>query len=147
MAKVFKLVDRVTPSRSDSAKSLDSDVSPGTKAHAEVAEYFLNKTGPNNDGRRNGGGTRPFASVSTDASTTTLTSISEEGRADFSRQTSHDGSRDSGGGRKSSTASVTFQPPSHPSLPQGNPRKTDQRRLRASSPSPVSFPVVVGPFS
>lgn len=137
MAKVAKLVDRVTPSRSDSAKSLDSDVSPGTKAHAEVAEYFLNKTAPNNnDGRRNGGGTRPFASASTDASTTTLTSISEEGRADFSRQTSHEGSRDSGG-RKSSTASVTFQPPSHPSLPQGNPRKTDQRRLRASSPSPV----------
>jgi hypothetical protein len=39
--------------------------------------------------------------------------------------------------RKSSTASVSFRPPKDPSLPQGAQRKTDGRRLRASSPSPV----------
>lgn len=45
--------------------------------------------------------------------------------------------RPSAGSRKSSTASVSFRSPSNPSLPQGQQRRTDGRRLRDASPHPV----------
>jgi hypothetical protein len=41
--------------------------------------------------------------------------------------------------RHSSLASVSFRPPRNPSLPQGHQRKTDAKRLRNSSPSPVRY--------
>ncbi|KAJ4304267.1 hypothetical protein N0V88_001880 [Collariella sp. IMI 366227] len=130
-------VARLTSPPSSDAKSPDSDVSPGTKVPAVSAGYFSTESGADGDQKLNGK-TITFAPVSTDVSTTTLTSISEEGRRG-SRQDSNDSDRPFAIQRKSSTASVTFRPPRNPSLPQGNPRKTDNRRLRESSPSPINF--------
>ncbi|KAK4044695.1 hypothetical protein C8A01DRAFT_31194 [Parachaetomium inaequale] len=142
MATTIDHVDRLA-SPPSAAKSPDSDVSPGTIVPSVTTDYFSAESGANGDSRPNGA-YRPFASASTDASTTTLASISEEGQVDSSRQTSNDSSRPSVGHRKSSAASVTFRPPRNPSLPQGHPRKTDNRRLRESSPSPVRFEQHVG---
>ncbi|KAL2164323.1 hypothetical protein VTH06DRAFT_3539 [Thermothelomyces fergusii] len=128
---------------SSSAKSPDSDVSPGTAAPSGAADYF--SANP----RANGGSkarepSRLFASASTDVSTTTLASISEEDHVEGSRYPPNESSRPSVEPKKSSATSVTFRPPRNPSLPQGHPRKTDNRRLRESSPSPVRFERHVG---
>ncbi|KAL2135451.1 hypothetical protein VTI74DRAFT_8437 [Chaetomium olivicolor] len=143
MAMITDDVARLTSPPSSDAKSPDSDVSPGTKVPAVSADYFSTGSGPDGD-QKPDGKSPAFAPVSTGASTTTLTSISEEGHAYGSRQNSNDSVRASGIQRKSSTASVTFRSPRNPSLPQGNPRKTDNRRLRESSPSPVRFEQHVG---
>ncbi len=129
-------VARLTCSPS-AGKSSDSDVSPGTQVPSASADYFSTKS--DLDGYRKPDKTSQlFAPASTDASTTTtLASISEECQVDHSRQSSYDNGRPPSGSRKSSSASVTFRPLRNPSLPQGNPRKTDNRRLRDSSPSPV----------
>ena len=127
-------VARLIPSPSV-AKSPDSDVSPGTQAPSVPADYFLVKSGLDDD-RKPGGAfvQQPFVPVpaSTDASTTATQASNSS-----SRQSSNDNGRLQGESRKSSSASVTFRPPRNPSLPQGHPRKTDNRRLRDSSPSPV----------
>ncbi|KAK4106338.1 hypothetical protein N658DRAFT_15603 [Parathielavia hyrcaniae] len=137
MAKTIHNVNESTSSPL-AAKSPDSDVSPGTRTPLVHADYFTAQPFANGNSKRDGP-LRPFARASTDASTTTLASISEEFQLDSSRQTSNDSGRPTLGHRKSSTPSVTFRPPRNPSLPQGNPRKTDNRRLRESSPSPVSL--------
>jgi hypothetical protein len=136
MAKTNNVARLTTTSSPALSKSPDSDVSPGTKVPSPPADYF-STSGVN--GHLKSNGARPaFVAASTGASTTTtLTSISEEFHLDSSRQSSNDSGRPSDGRRKSSTASVTFRSPRNPSLPQGNPRKTDNRRLRESSPSPV----------
>ncbi|GAB1320364.1 hypothetical protein MFIFM68171_10574 [Madurella fahalii] len=140
------------------AKSPDSDVSPRTQVPLVTADYFSAKSDARREtkafpalvskyinGQRLNGRSPPSMAASTDASTTTLASISEECPVDSSRHSSNDNSeRPSAASRKSSTASVTFRPPRNPSLPQGNPRKTDNRRLRESSPSPVRFQQHVG---
>lgn len=121
------------------AMSPGSDVSPGTQVSPIPCDYFSAKLGLDGDRKRDGA-SPPSAAASTDASTVTLASISEEHQESHvtnSRQSSSDSRRPLMGSRKSSSASVTFRQPRDPSLPQGNPRKTDQRRLRASSPSPV----------
>ncbi|KAK4152867.1 putative universal stress protein [Chaetomidium leptoderma] len=139
MAKTANNVSRLTSS-SPAAKSPDSDVSPGTKVPAVPADYFSTADGANGHSKPNRA-SPPFVAGSTDASTSTLTSISEECHLECQlgnpRQSSNDSSRPSVGHRKSSTASVTFRPPRNPSLPQGNPRNTTNRRLRDASPSPV----------
>ncbi|KAK4241872.1 hypothetical protein C8A03DRAFT_11899 [Achaetomium macrosporum] len=122
------------------AKSPDSDVSPCTNAPSASADYFTTKDGLNGGGKL-AGTSPPLATVS---STTTLTSISEEFQVDGSRHSSNDSGCSSTGHRKSSAVSVTFRPPLDPSLPQGQPRRMDNRRLRESSPSPVRFQQHVG---
>lgn len=136
MAKTNNVARLTTTSSPSLSKSPDSDVSPGTKVPSPPADYF-STSGVNGSSKPNGA--RPaFVAASTGASTTTtLTSISEEFHPDSSRHSSNDSGRPSDGHRKSSAASVTFRSPRNPSLPQGNPRKTDNRRLRESSPSPV----------
>ncbi|KAK4115270.1 hypothetical protein N656DRAFT_766520 [Canariomyces notabilis] len=122
--------------------SSDSDVSPGTRTPSAPTDYFSVKpdTRAKRDSyQRSNGRSPPSATASTDASTTTLASISEEGQVGSSQYSSNDSfDRAQVPSRKSSSASVTFRPPRNPSLPQGNPRRTDNRRLRESSPSPVS---------
>lgn len=129
-------VARLTCSPLVSSNSPDSDVSPGTLVPSVRADYFLAESDLDSDRKPR---TSPlFAPASADASTTTtLASISEEHQEDYSRQSSNDNSHPVIRSRKSSNASVTFRPPYNPSLPQGNPRKTDNRRLRDSSPSPT----------
>lgn len=137
MARTTKHVARLTsPSV---AKSPDLDVSPGTKVPVLPADYFSAKSGADGDSKPNGASNRPFVapSIGGASTATTLTSISEEFQLDSSRQSSNDSGRASVGHRKSSSASVTFRPPRNPSLPQGNPRKTDNQRLRQASPSPT----------
>lgn len=129
-------VARLTPSPS-TVKSPDSDVSPGTIVPSVSVDYFPTQSNLDGDQKPNGA-FPPLAAASTDASTaTTLASISEECQVSHSRQSSIGNVRPPVGSRKSSSASVTFRPPRNLSLPQGNPRKTDNRRLRDSSPSPI----------
>ncbi len=136
MAETDRDVARLTSSPSVS-KSPGSDVSPGTKVASAPTDYFSAKSGANGNSKPDGA-SRGFVPASTGASTTTtLTSISEEFQLDSPRHSSNDSGRSFDGHRKSSSASVTFRSPRNPSLPQGNPRKTDNRRLRESSPSPV----------
>ncbi|KAL2201133.1 hypothetical protein P885DRAFT_26532 [Corynascus similis CBS 632.67] len=136
MAMTADNVERLLTSPSPGAKSPDSDVSPGTVVPLVPADYFSANLRVNDDAKVREA-PRQFASASTDISTTTLASISEEDHLESSRQSSNDSSRPSVDHRKSSATSVTFRPPRNPSLPQGHPRKTDNRRLRESSPSPV----------
>ncbi|KAK0646540.1 hypothetical protein B0T16DRAFT_298551, partial [Cercophora newfieldiana] len=130
------------------ARSPDSDVSPRSQVASKG--YFdpaVTATKREPDGNATAGqDTRlrldvvPSSSASTAASTTTTTSASVAGQDDStdSRRPSYNDSDHPGViSRKSSSASVQFRQPRNPSLPQGNPRKTDNRRLRESSPSPV----------
>ncbi|KAL2881642.1 hypothetical protein SGCOL_002788 [Colletotrichum sp. CLE4] len=71
---------------------------------------------------------------------TTLSSFAspsplESGTGSFSAESSR---TESYGGRPrgSSIASLSFAPPRNPSLPQGNQKKTNKERIRASSPPP-----------
>ncbi|AEO57871.1 hypothetical protein MYCTH_2126876 [Thermothelomyces thermophilus ATCC 42464] len=137
MAMTADNVDRLLTSPSAAAKSPDSDGSPGTVTPSVAADYFSANPRANGDSKLREP-SRLFASASTDVSTTTLASISEEDHVEGSRHSSNNSSRPSVEQRKSSSTSVTFRPPRNPSLPQGHPRKTDNRRLRESSPSPVS---------
>ncbi|KAL2169753.1 hypothetical protein VTG60DRAFT_5649 [Thermothelomyces hinnuleus] len=143
MAMTADNVDRLLTSPSAAAKSPDSDVSPGTGTPSVAADYFSANPRANGDSKFREP-SRLFASASTDVSTTTLASISEEDHVEGSRHSTNDSSRPSVEQRKSSSTSVTFRPPRNPSLPQGHPRKTDNRRLRESSPSPVRFERHVG---
>ncbi|KAK3940340.1 hypothetical protein QBC46DRAFT_126381 [Diplogelasinospora grovesii] len=134
-------------SQSMTDKSPDSDVSPLTPMRAD---YFSVKSASptpadrpckvtfaagGRDGDR-GSSTSPGVSPGNSASSL------GEGTATVgssSRRASSNGSeRPHTMSRKSSAASVSFRPPRNPSLPQGLPRKTDSKRLRESSPSPVT---------
>ncbi|KAK4189541.1 hypothetical protein QBC35DRAFT_450168 [Podospora australis] len=139
------------------SKSPDSDISPHTKPSSSVtADYFSASSASDrppqvsfasglkaSDPRVPDAASPPIVgALSSGTSTTTVTSSfgSTEDRTDTlpSRQGSNDsGDRPIIASRKSSTASVTFRPPRNPSLPQGIPRKTDNQRLRHSSPEPV----------
>ncbi|KAK3322234.1 hypothetical protein B0H66DRAFT_601699 [Apodospora peruviana] len=134
-------------SANPTAKSPNSDVSPRTRLPSSSADYFSQRPSSHKSPRApasfaatKGDGLKalkpdilsPLDGASTGASTTSV--------SDDSRRPSQSGSdRPTTGSRKSSTASVTFRAPRNPSLPQGLPRKTDNRRLRESSPSPVSL--------
>jgi hypothetical protein len=137
MAKITNHVAQIT-SPPAAARSPDSDVSPGTQVPSKSADYFSANSGANGHLKPNGVSPQ-LSAASAAPSMTTLTSISEEDfQVDSSRQSSNDsGCPSDGHHRNSSSASVSFRPPHNPSLPQGHPRKTDKRRLRASSPSPV----------
>ncbi|KAM7223692.1 hypothetical protein V8F06_000708 [Rhypophila decipiens] len=132
-----------SPNSAPTAKSPDSDISPGTQGpdSSHPADYFSPGSISNNSSR--------VPSVSAPAKTHILKpdfqsmldgTSKASSNASLSRS-SDDGPDDSGRpstvSRKSSIASVTFRQPRNPSLPQGVPRKTDNQRLRASSPSPV----------
>lgn len=150
-------VVRLTSSPPSANKSPDSDVSPRTQPPPSVpADYFSSKpddagrerqaplpswvSKPSSGGQRPNGRSATSMAASTDASTTTLASISEESHVSDWRQSSSNDGREPPSvvsGKSSSTASVKFRPPRNPLLPQGHPRKTDNRRLRESSPSPV----------
>ncbi|KAL2262123.1 hypothetical protein VTK26DRAFT_2390 [Humicola hyalothermophila] len=128
-------------SSSSVAKSPDLDVSPGTQPAPAPSDYFSTKSDPGGSRRDLGGTLRPsLVSASTDASGT-ATQASGSSRQS---STTDNGAHSLAESRKSSAASVTFRPPRNPSLPQGHPRKTDNRRLRDSSPSPVRFEQHVG---
>ena len=135
------------PSLPLSAKSPDSDISPGTKAPSKNSEYF-GKTGSDakleREGTRTGQDSHPRLEVvpssNTSTAPSTATSASAagpDGSTDSRRPSYNDSDRGGALSRKSSSASVSFRQPRNPSLPQGLPRKTDNRRLRESSPSPV----------
>ncbi|KAK3692185.1 hypothetical protein B0T22DRAFT_6323 [Podospora appendiculata] len=147
------------PTPALTAKSPDSDVSPRTQdpskptsvdyftaspaaAAAAAAVPLSNVTFAvaRRDGLRILESASPSNGTSTGASTaTSVSGVGEDGPGG-SRRTSQCGTgsdRPSAGSRKSSIASVSFRPPSNPSLPQGQPRRTDNRRLRESSPSPI----------
>ncbi|KAK0711384.1 hypothetical protein B0H67DRAFT_287361 [Lasiosphaeris hirsuta] len=157
-----KASSNVNPSSSlpSTAKSPDSDVSPTSQVVFRTTDYFT--TGPvtNRDspklvvptsvakvdvGQRRDAAP-PSATNSTAPSTTTSASIGGEDGTTDSRRPSHNGEYLDLGhalSRKSSSASVSFRAPRNPSLPQGLPRKTDNQRLRESSPSPIRY---VGTF-
>ena len=126
------------------ATSPDSDVSPGTKPAPKPTDYFVTHpaAAQNADSRGANQKLRVDSSLSggtsTGPSTATSTStIGLDGSTD-SRRPSYNGSDyPLVISRKSSTASVVFRSPRNPSLPQGLPRKTDNKRLRESSPEPI----------
>ncbi|KAK4167567.1 hypothetical protein QBC43DRAFT_203299 [Cladorrhinum sp. PSN259] len=127
------------------ARSPDSDISPHTKTNSDPTDYFLQvspTSGVKTDGAPGPGASAPPMVASSRASTagTTVTTSSSNSVSDGLgklRQVSQDnGELPNVLSRKSSSASVTFRPPRNPSLPQGVPRKTDNRRLRESSPEP-----------
>lgn len=133
------------------SKSPGSDISPTTQdpASSPPADYFSAGPVANNSARLPSLSVpaklnalkpdthSPLGGASTAASNTSMSLTSDE-IPDDSRRTSQSGSdRPTTGSRKSSVASVSFRQPRNPSLPQGLPRKTDNRRLRESSPSPV----------
>ncbi|KAK1826611.1 hypothetical protein QBC39DRAFT_16287 [Podospora conica] len=126
------------------AKSPDSDVSPGTKPTPKPSDYFDAQAATAHNAASRGANQKlrvdPSLSggTSTGPSTATSTStIGLEGLTD-SRRPSYNGSdAPLMISRKSSTASVVFRSPRNPSLPQGLPRKTDNKRLRESSPEPI----------
>ncbi|KAK3997708.1 hypothetical protein QBC44DRAFT_71396 [Cladorrhinum sp. PSN332] len=130
------------------AKSPDSDVSPHTKLNSDPSDYFSKESpapGVKTDSAPVPGAAAPpivvASSGASTAGTTITTSSSNSGSDGLGklRQASHDNDeRPNVPSRKSSSASVTFRPPRNPSLPQGVPRKTDNRRLRESSPEPQS---------
>ena len=144
----------VTPNYSQiqtSSKSPDSDISPRTQdpANSSPVDYF--STGPVADSsarvpsvsvtaKTDGLKTDtfpPLEGASTGASTTSVSYTSEDAPNDSQRASQSGSDRPTTGSRKSSIASVSFRQPRNPSLPQGLPRKTDNRRLRESSPSPI----------
>lgn len=142
------MVELISPP--SAVKSPDSDVSPRTQNPSKPKDYFSPQLKVHSSDSEN---TTP--AVDYRAATTSPTSGTSASRRvsiasplsladsfqDESRRTSQSGGSSSDrppvGSRKSSTVSISFQAPRHPSLPQGKPRKTDNRRLRASSPSPV----------
>ncbi|KAK4224759.1 hypothetical protein QBC38DRAFT_457983 [Podospora fimiseda] len=138
------------------AKSPDSDVSPHTKSNSDPADYFSHgspASGVKTDGAPGLGAASaapPIVVASSGASTagtTATTSSSTSGSDGLGKlgRASHDNDElPTVPSRKSSSASVTFRPPRNPSLPQGIPRKTDNRRLRESSPEPRKFKPHVG---
>ena len=132
------------PLSTSSAKSPDSDVSPGTRVPSKHVDYFgvpntqnaaaagslVRERGPSLDNMA-----LPSGDASTAPSTATTTSLLGQEGANGSRRPSSNGSdRLDTISRKSS--SVSFRPPRNPSLPQGFPRKTNNERLRKASPSP-----------
>ncbi|KAL2271510.1 hypothetical protein VTJ83DRAFT_881 [Remersonia thermophila] len=149
MAEVVNHVARLNSSPAP-VRSPDPDrVSPGTQATSNRDNgYFAAHSGANSTSKSNGLSIRFLPTSSNAPSTTTLASGSDEYQADSSRQSSiNDITRPPLTHASASTASstsVTFRPPRNPSLPQGIPRKTDNRRLRQSSPSPVRFEHHVG---
>ncbi|KAK3368164.1 hypothetical protein B0H63DRAFT_454965 [Podospora didyma] len=137
------------------AKSPDSDVSPRTTqgdgdyfspasgSGASSSSQAVLATAAKEDGAASLNAASLIGASSTTASTTTSSSAPWEPGFNSERRPSQTSSDHPGPGamsRKSSSASVSFRAPRNPSLPQGNPRKTDNRRLRESSPSPVSPP-------
>ncbi|KAH7632208.1 hypothetical protein B0T09DRAFT_260473 [Sordaria sp. MPI-SDFR-AT-0083] len=145
------MVELISPP--SAVKSPDSDVSPRTQNPSKPKDYFSPQLKVHSSDSEN---TTP--AVDYRAATTSPTSGTSASRRvsiasplsladsfqDESRRTSQSGGSSSDrppvGSRKSSTVSISFQAPRHPSLPQGKPRKTDNRRLRASSPSPAISP-------
>ncbi|EGS20854.1 putative universal stress protein [Thermochaetoides thermophila DSM 1495] len=131
MAENGNHVARLAPPATSPAESPTHDVSPGTKVSSgsTAVDYFSIKP------TANGGQSR----TSPDASTITITlsSTLQESQENSSRKSSNDSGLPQNGAKRVSGMSVTFRQPRNPSLPQGNPRKTDNRRLRESSPSPV----------
>jgi len=138
MAENGNHVARLAPPATSPAESPTHDVSPGTKVSSgsTAVDYFSIKP------TANGGQSR----TSPDASTITITlsSTLQESQENSSRKSSNDSGLPQNGAKRVSGMSVTFRQPRNPSLPQGNPRKTDNRRLRESSPSPVRFEQHVG---
>ncbi|KAK5664331.1 hypothetical protein OQA88_552 [Cercophora sp. LCS_1] len=140
--------NNVIPSSSSSSpstvRSPDSDVSPKTPAVSKSNDYFgvaaagkkqLQVATATGQDTRQKIDAPPSSSTSTAPSTATSGSAAgPDGSTDSPRPSYNDSHRLS---RKSSSASVSFRSPRNPSLPQGLPRKTDNRRLRESSPSPV----------
>ncbi|KAK0630560.1 hypothetical protein B0T17DRAFT_486898 [Bombardia bombarda] len=130
-------------------KSPDSDVSPRTQVSSGApGDYFSSNSDDDSqkpDASSLTGGASIDASTGGATSTAGSTSITGDDGLDESRRTSHSGASGASGAsdhpttgsRKSSTASVSFRPPRNPTLPQGHPRTTDNKRLRASSPEPV----------
>ncbi|KAL1838045.1 hypothetical protein VTJ49DRAFT_3118 [Mycothermus thermophilus] len=148
MAEVVNHVTRLNSSPAPAGSPGSDDVSPGTQTISTRDDsYFPANSGAN--GTKSNGLSLQFLPTSSNApSTTTLASGSDEYQADSSRQSSTNDITRPPLPRASvstaSNASVTFRPPRNPSLPQGIPRKTDHRRLRQSSPSPVRFEHHVG---
>ncbi|KAM7202277.1 Abscisic acid G-protein coupled receptor domain containing protein [Naviculisporaceae sp. PSN 640] len=138
-------------------KSPDSDVSPRTRdpASSPSVDYFSEDVNNSSTGTPSvpvpakinvlkPDSPSPLEGASTVPSITSL-SLASNDIPDDSRRISQSGSdRPATGSRKSSVASVSFRQPRNPSLPQGLPRKTDNRRLRESSPSPIRFRPHVG---
>jgi len=127
------------------ARSPDSDISPRTQPTQKAGEYF-DAVSPASKQEADSTATGRLridversSGPSTAPSTTTSVSVGgPDDSATHSRRPSHnDSDRPGVVSRKPSCASVQFRPPRNPSLPQGLPRKTDNRRLRESSPSPM----------
>ncbi|KAK3340361.1 hypothetical protein B0H65DRAFT_431582 [Neurospora tetraspora] len=150
MAK--SLPDMVELISSPSAvKSPDSDVSPRTQNSSKPRDYFSPQAKAHSSDSENqtpavdyrAATTSPTSGTSASRRASIVSPLSlADSFQDESRRTSQSGGSSSDrppvGSRKSSAVSISFQAPRHPALPQGKPRKTDNRRLRASSPSPVS---------
>ena len=136
------------PPSTGPANASDDDVSPRTQAKPPVSQesgpvdYFSLKSGP--PSLANAAPTdllarRPHPSAGTlsprDSSSTVISPASSN-TIELPSASNSEGRLDESS-RKSSFVSVTFREPRNKSLPQGRQRKTDAKRLRASSPSPV----------
>lgn len=82
-----------------------------------------------------GGGTQP--SDASSPASSRENAVSPDDNSDSRRSSKNACGLPGVESRKSSVASVSFRQPRNPSLPQGNQRKTDARRLRESSPPAV----------
>ncbi|KAH8894872.1 hypothetical protein GQ53DRAFT_762268 [Thozetella sp. PMI_491] len=127
-----------------------SDISPRTPVPpSEGADYFSSNAGDKsklgtNSAVTSVGAAKPAEKASSPGgSTTTAASAVASTTTDLaqsSRRSSKNDNDDSDiptiDSRKSSVASVRWQT-TNPALPQGDKRRTDAKRLRNSSPSPV----------
>ncbi|OHF03706.1 universal stress protein family [Colletotrichum orchidophilum] len=122
-----------------SVQSPDSDISPGTPVQPTdqtKSDYFSIES-QRKDDEIKANDAEPLSratTLSSYASPSPLDSATGSFSAESSRTESYGGRP-----RGSSTASLSFAPLRNPSLPQGNQKKTDKERIRASSPPPERF--------
>ncbi|KXH33475.1 hypothetical protein CNYM01_12240 [Colletotrichum nymphaeae SA-01] len=140
-----------TPRSMLNVQSPDSDVSPKTPIQPSdqtKTDYFSIESSSQaqsqkKDEEAKANGAEPLSratTLSSFASPSPLESATGSFSAESSRTESYGGRP-----RGSSIASLSFAPLRNPSLPQGNQKKTNKERIRASSPPPESPPLVRKP--
>ncbi|KXH37454.1 universal stress protein family [Colletotrichum simmondsii] len=140
-----------TPRSMLNVQSPDSDVSPKTPIQPSdqtKTDYFSIESSSQaqsqkKDEEAKANDAEPLSratTLSSFASPSPLESATGSFSAESSRTESYGGRP-----RGSSIASLSFAPLRNPSLPQGNQKKTNKERIRASSPPPESPPLVRKP--
>ncbi|KAL1864397.1 hypothetical protein VTK73DRAFT_5896 [Phialemonium thermophilum] len=131
------------------ANSNDEDISPKTvveNPQSKAGDYFSSPPpdqapvpGRPDDKRKDPQLLSPWSASSAAGAPPVARPSSGDAEESLSRTSSQSVDGHPSESRKSSAASVSFRPPQNPALPQGHQRRTDGKRLRASSPVPVRF--------